>query len=158
MGTGKGFDSVYEQCNEELLVFYAEDTPTNIRYLTPSTLAALNLELKDLRKLACDNLQRLVPVPDIQQQGGIYRIRASGDYDASFLLVDDFWEHATIEVAGEIVAAVPARDFLAVTGSQNTEAVRRLKAMAKEIASRAPYRLTPKLFVRRQGSFVPYEE
>ena len=69
IGTCKGFDSVHEVYNEELVVFYAEDTPTNIRYLTAGTLAALDLEMEDLRKLACDNLQRLLPIPDIQEQG-----------------------------------------------------------------------------------------
>jgi uncharacterized protein YtpQ (UPF0354 family) len=104
--------------------------------------------------LACENLKRLVPDPDIQMQDGIYRIRAGGDYDACLLLLDDFWAEAKLDVKGELVAAVPARDFLLVADSADTEAVARLRAMAKSIASRAPYRLTPKLFVRRDGRFV----
>jgi uncharacterized protein YtpQ (UPF0354 family) len=153
----KGFEAVHEPYNDELMVVYAEDTPANMRYLTPSNLASLKLEPNGLLKMACDNLQKLLPEPSLQLEDGAYRIRAGGDYDASLLLVDAFWETANLQVAGEVVAAVPARDFLVVTGSKNEAGMRRIKQAARVVASKASYRLTEKLFVRRDGRFVSFE-
>jgi uncharacterized protein YtpQ (UPF0354 family) len=156
-GHEKGLASVYEPYNAELMIVYAQDTPSNVQHLTPENLATLKMELKELRPLACANLSRILPEPDFQPQNGLYRIMANGDYDACLLLLDDFWNSAKIEIDGELIAAVPARDFLVVTGSRDPSAVAQLKSVAETVAAKAPYRLTTKLFVRRQGQFVPYE-
>jgi len=72
-------------------------------------------------------------------------------------LLNDFWRVARLPVAGEIVAAIPARDFLVVSGSQDAEGVEKIRQIAETVASRAPYRLTSKLLVRRDGRFVLFE-
>jgi len=152
----KALEGVHEVYNEELIIAYAEDNPNSIHYLTPANLEVLRVERKDLRKLACSNLERVLPVPDIQFQNGIYRIRAGGDYEASLLLMDSFWDASKLEISGDLVVAIPARDFLIATGSKNRVAIRAMKAMAETVASQAPYRLTSKLFVRRAGRFVGF--
>lgn len=154
---GKAFEALHEAYNDDLIIVYAEDSPSNIRYLTPADLVALGLEMSDLFKLACDNLQQILPDPAIRLEDGSYRIRAGGDYDASLLLVDAFWETANLQVTGETVAAVPARDFLGATGSGDEAGMRKIREAAQIVSSRAPYRLTPKLFVRRDGRFVPFD-
>jgi uncharacterized protein YtpQ (UPF0354 family) len=156
-GHEKGLACVYEPYNTELTILYAQDTPSTVQYLTPENFATLKMEMKELRPLACANLRRMLPDPDIQPQNGLYRIMANGDYDACLLLLDDFWNSAKIEIDGELIAAVPARDFLVVTGSRDPSALAQLKNVAETVAAKAPYRLTTKLFVRRQGQFVPYE-
>jgi uncharacterized protein YtpQ (UPF0354 family) len=154
----KMLTAIHEPYNEELTIVYAQDTPRNVQYLTSDNLAALKLDLKQLGLLACANLKRLLPEPDIRADNGLYRIMAGGNYDACLLLLDDFWDIAKIEVDGELIAAVPARDFLMVTGSGDASQVARLKQTAQSVASKAPYRLSPNLFVRRHGHFVPYEQ
>jgi uncharacterized protein YtpQ (UPF0354 family) len=46
-------------------------------------------------------------------------ITAGGDYEASLLLFDDIWSGGQIKVEGDIVVAVPAKNVLLITGSQN---------------------------------------
>ena len=41
-----------------------------------------------------------------------------GDLEVSLLLVDHLWEQIGPQLPGDLIAAVPARDTLAVTGSQ----------------------------------------
>jgi len=156
-GGEKEMENVHEVYNEELVIAYAEDTPNNIHYLVPADLTKLKLERKDLRKLACANLARLLPTPDIQVERGAYRIRAGGDYDASLLLLEGVWENSKLEIRGEIVVAIPARGFLVVTGSEDADGLRMVRAMAEKVAAEAPYRLSSKLFVRREGTFVSFE-
>jgi uncharacterized protein YtpQ (UPF0354 family) len=135
-------EQVHEAYNEELIIVYAVDTPTNIRYLSTADLGQLQLKTSgDLRKLACANLERLLPAPDIQQENGLYRIKAGGDYDASLLLLESLWTTGKIPVAGETVAAIPARDFLAVTGSEDASGMKKIRAIAQTVAAQAPYHL-----------------
>ncbi len=156
-GQGKPIGSIHEPYNEELVIVYAEDTPHNVQYLTSDGFAGLNMDMAELRALAFANLKKLVAEPDVRLEDGLYRIKAGGDYDACILLLEDFWDHADVRVDGELVAAVPARDFLAVTGSNDAESVARLKKAAEAVAAQASYRLTPKLFARRGRKFLVYK-
>jgi uncharacterized protein YtpQ (UPF0354 family) len=56
-----------------------------------------------------------------------------------------------IPVAGDVVAAVPARGFLLVAGSKDATGLQKITVMAHSIAAHAPYRLTDKLFVYRNA-------
>jgi uncharacterized protein YtpQ (UPF0354 family) len=52
------------------------------------------------------------PVPKIE-------MRAGGQYESSLLLAENIWSSGQIEVDGDVVVAVPAKDALLVTGSGN---------------------------------------
>ena len=149
----KTLENVHDIYNSELIVVYAEDSPRNIRYLTRSDLGALNLAVADLRRLSVENLKRLLPEPEIRNLSGIYQITAGGDYDASLLLLDSLWRPEKIQVNGEIVAAIPARDCLLVTGSVDAGGLAKIARMAQGMFAQAPYRISSKLFVFRNGAF-----
>jgi uncharacterized protein YtpQ (UPF0354 family) len=153
----RGVAVVYEPYNDELLIVYAEDTPNDIIYPAPDRLQKLNLSTADLQQLAFRNLRRLMPTPKVQFSDGLLWIRAGGSYDTSLLLLEDFWNETKHDVPGEIVAAIPARDCLVVTGNQDPGRVEVLRRVAQTIEAQAAYPLTSRLFVRRQGRFLPYE-
>jgi uncharacterized protein YtpQ (UPF0354 family) len=88
---------------------------------------------------------------------GNYLVRAGGTYEASLLLVHGLWSSGQIKVDGDIVAAVPARDVLLITGSGNQANVARLRALALKLAT-GPYALTSALFVYRGGKFVLFDD
>jgi hypothetical protein len=91
---------LYESYTEELIIAYAEDTPTGILYPAPERLQKLNLSMAELRQLACNNIREVLPPPKVQLSAGLLWIRAGGLYDASLLLLDDFWNEAGIDVSG----------------------------------------------------------
>jgi uncharacterized protein YtpQ (UPF0354 family) len=153
----RGVDVVYEPYNDELLIVYAEDTRNNIAYPTPERLQQLHLNSADLQKLACHNLRKLMPAPKVQVSQGLFWIQAGGFYDASLLLLTDFWNELKLDVRGEIVAAIPSRDCLVVADSQDADRVEVLRLAAKIIEAQAVYRLSSRLLVRRQGRFFNYE-
>jgi len=86
-------------------------------------------------------------------------IVAGGSYEASLLLLDDVWSKGPVpaKVDGDVVVAIPARDLLMVTGSRNRAGVDRLRELATKFASTTPYRLTPVLFVYRNGRFARFD-
>jgi len=108
--------------------------------------------------LALGNLHRLLPKIEMRPGAdGTFLIEAGGDYDASWLLADNIWSSGQIQVEGDIVAAVPAKNALFVTGSRNRAGVNALRAIAGKIAA-APYGLTSTLFVYHDGKFIRFND
>ena len=54
--------------------------------------------------------------------------------------------------------AIPSRDMLLVTGSNNPPALQKLRSLAKKIRSESSYDLTSNLFVYHAGQFITFEE
>ena len=111
-----------------------------------------------MRRLSVANLERILPEPEIRNLDGIYQITAGGDHDASLLLLDSLWRPEKIQVNGEIVAAIPARDCLLVTGSADAGGLSKIARVAQEILAQAPYRISSKLFVFRNGAFEAFDQ
>ena len=156
----RGAESVCEQIYEEfcpgLLIVYAEDSPKNIRYLTPKLLASAGVTKEELRVLACANLKRLLPQVERLEGNGVFILSAGGDYEASLLLFDTIWAGMQAEIDGEVVVAVPTRDLILVTGSGNKQGLAKIREVATETWSTGGYKLTPQLFVYRDGKFYEF--
>jgi len=63
-----------------------------------------------------------------------------------------------MKVDGDYVVAIPARDMLLVTGSNNPLAVQKIRSLAQKIRAESSYDLTSDLFVYRSGKFIKFEE
>jgi uncharacterized protein YtpQ (UPF0354 family) len=147
-----------EALNSELVIVYAQDSENRTRYLMTSEDVG---DRKELRKLAVQNLMRLLPNAIMENIGDVTIIRAGGDYEASLLLFDHLWSggkiNGQIAVDGDIVVAVPAKDAVLVTGSRSRKGLEVLREIAaKEM--RGPFPLTDTLFVYRGGRFEKFEE
>lgn len=153
---GEGQDKVYEHLNDDLVVVYAIDTPSNIAYLNPEELARLGVERDALRALAVRNLRGLLPGIEVQRGEKLNMITADGNYEASLLLFSDLWEREREKLRGEPVAAVPARDLLLFADSADAEAVAQLRQLAAKMREEAAYSLTDRLFVLREGQWLPF--
>ncbi len=143
-----------EPLNGELVVVYAEERLGTLRVLSTRDDVGDRARLRDL---ALANLSRMLPKIEIRAGAdGILLISAGGDFEASLLLADKLWSSDQIKVDGDIVAAVPAKDVLIVTGSHNAPGQARLRAAAARFAP-GPNGLTTALFVYRYGKFVKFE-
>jgi uncharacterized protein YtpQ (UPF0354 family) len=153
-------DEVSEDYNGALTIFYAEDRERGIAYLTADELARAGLKRAELRALAVRNLKGLLSAIELEGGNGLYMITAGGDYEASLILVDDLWTGESIapKVKGEVVIAVPARDLVLVTGSQDPAGLQKLRDLARKVMKEGTYTLTDQLFVWRGGKFVPFRE
>lgn len=155
-GAKKVPEHVYEDFNSDLVILYAEDSPKNIRYLGPKDLELAKIEREELRALACENLKRILPKIERHGTDGLYMLTAGGDYEASLLLLDSIWSDGEMDVQGDVVVAIPTRDLLLVTGSQNPQGIEKVRKMVNEAVTGGAYRLTEKLFVFRNGRFEEF--
>lgn len=155
-GTGKFLENVHEELNADLIIVYAEDSPKNISYITPKELETAHIDKKELRGLACENLKRLLPKIERHGANGTFMLTAGGDYEASLLLLDSVWNDMQKDVRGDIVVAIPTRDLLLVTGSDDREGLEKLRQTVDKVSAQSAYKLTTKLFVRRDGKFTEF--
>jgi uncharacterized protein YtpQ (UPF0354 family) len=149
---------VYEDLNSDLVILYAEDSPKNIRYLSPKDLETAQIDRKGLRRLACENLKRLLPKIERHGANGLFMVTAGGDYEASLLLLDSIWGDMRKEVRGDVVIAIPCRDLLLVTGSEDGQNLDKMKQMVQKSFQDGSYRLTTKLFIMREGQFEEFKQ
>lgn len=133
-----------------LVLTYVEDLPDSMSFVAPARLQREGLSLEALHAAALDNLAAKLPDLRVQGGNGRYGIRLDGCYDASMILLFDAWR-GRLELRGEPVFAIAARDDLLVCGSEDAEAIASLRDMAAQIAETAPYGLSAELFVWRDG-------
>jgi uncharacterized protein YtpQ (UPF0354 family) len=152
---GKGQEHLSESFNNELVIVYAEDDPTRMRFLT--TDEAPDVSRHALRALAVGNLRRILPKVEMRGDDHVLLVSAGGDYEASLLLIDDVWSGGQVKVNGDIVVAIPARDVLLVTGSRDRSGLKRVRDLAAKYAAEGPYGLTDTLFVYRNGRFTKFD-
>lgn len=144
-------NNVFEKYNDELYIFYVEDTETNINYLSKEDIENLNVDPIKLREIAIDNLLNSV---EIEKHGedGYYMLVVDGNYESSLILLD-IWNEENFEVEGEIIIGIPSRDLLLITGKNDVENLERLKKTIKEISEEGDHLVSEKLFEYRNGKF-----
>ena len=143
-----------EDYNDELVIIYAMDEEKRTRYLMANE--EIGVARKDLRKLAVENLDRLLPSVQLQQAGDVGMMTANGDYEASLLLLDEIWRSGRIKMNGDIVVAIPAKDVLMVTGSKSRKGIAAVRELAAKYKAESRYEITDTLFVYRNGRFVRF--
>lgn len=142
---------IYQKYNNELYIFYVEDTETNINYLTQEDFAGLNIEKEKLQKIAIENLSNSVEI-EKHGENGYYMLIADGNYESSLILLD-IWNEENFEVKGEFVIGIPSRDVLIVTGKNDSENIKRLSKIINEINESGDHLVSQKMFEYRNGKF-----
>lgn len=143
-----------------LLVFYVFDLAGMFRYVSEADCTRLRLAPGDLRSLAVANLTRRRARPQVKRGAAAAMFVLDGDLEASLLLVDHLWEQIGPQLPGDLIAAVPARDTLAVTGSQIPGGIAALTRAVDTAWHRSPARLllTRSLLIRDGGTWLPFTD
>jgi uncharacterized protein YtpQ (UPF0354 family) len=158
VGAKKGFDGVYEPYNAQLLIVYAQDTKTGIRYFPEDALKRAGIAKDTLRQLAIKNLNRLLSSQiELRGGNGVYMFTAGGNYEASIILLDDIWTKDNMQVDGDFVIGIPSRDVLLVTGSNDKVGISKLKDAVQKTYSTGNYTVSDYLYRRVGNKFVKYE-
>jgi uncharacterized protein YtpQ (UPF0354 family) len=110
-------DTPMQPLADHLAVSLAVDMPETIRYLVQDNLSALAMSFEDALERARDNLWNRSGGKFVSPAGGVYLAPWRDSHDSSRLfLYDLLWR---LEVNGDHVAAIPNRDTLIVTGSED---------------------------------------
>jgi uncharacterized protein YtpQ (UPF0354 family) len=156
-GKGKEEWIVYEKYNDDLIVVYGEDTKKSIRYFTQDDFKKLGIDKDSLLDFSLKNLNSILP--EIQRVGenGSYGIAAGGDFEASLILMKSIWTKENFSVDGDFIIAIPNRDLLFVTGSNNKAEIERIKGITLESYETGSYQVSPYLFRFNGEKFEKYK-
>jgi len=115
-----------------LVWVYAFDSPTRLRYLQEGELKKLEIGEEELRPLAVKNLDRILTRKHLRAGDGVYMLEVGGNFESSMLLLTEFWSDQRIQVRGDVVVAVPTRDMVLITGSEDADNLKLLREIAQE--------------------------
>jgi hypothetical protein len=137
----------------DLWIAYAVDSPSSVKYLQGDHPG----EYAELREQAIANLRSVIP--SVERHGdrsSYYMPAAGGVYESSLLLADNLWSMQMMEVDGELIAAVPARDAVLFTGSRNARGLAELRSTVERIWRNGSYQISRSLLVRRGNRWEEY--
>lgn len=136
---------VRKQINEELFVFFIEERGDSIFPIQNSDLVDLNYSMDDLWQKAVKNLSNL---PNVEKHNteGLYKIVAGGLYESSFIILDLVLRREC-SVIGDIVVAIPTRDTLFITGSEDQKNLSELRDIIEKLKNEGHSIISDKLFV-----------
>ena len=148
---------LFDQYNEKLIILYGEDGENGISYILKDDFEKTGIKRDSLLPIALRNLDAVLP--EIQRQGddGLFMLTAGGTYEASIILMKSIWTKEQMPVKGKIVIAIPSRDLLLVTGSENKEGIKKIQDLANETVKNGSYHLIPDLFVWNGDKFEVFK-
>ena len=143
--------------NDELSIVFALNDSLALTYMTKTMFESLETSPEILRDFAVSNLTRILPKVQYHDLDGMLMLVADGNFEASLLLFDNLWDGESLPLKGEIVVAVPARDFLLATTSDNEQGLNEMREFVDGAEETFSHFVSDKLFVRRGGSWTIFE-
>ena len=136
-----------------LMVAYLVDVEHSFKYVQGRHLKEANIGLSELHEIGIRNLAALADSQvEVRAYGNIFAVLMGGHFEASLVLVDDFWSDRCAGLAPNgFVAAFPARDILAFGDSASAEAIRELNEVCQRGNDQLDHPLTNTLY-RRVGT------
>ncbi|MFT3866894.1 MAG: DUF1444 family protein [Nibricoccus sp.] len=151
-------DYVKEDICDGLVILYAQDRGETITYLHVEEVKKLGLSLERLHTMALKNLQGRLQKIERHDLNGVYYYTAGGTYESSLILYPWIWGKDNFELAGQPVFAVPTRDVLIITSSDDQAGIGKIRSAVEKIYANKPsYRLTGNLFHIANGKILPFE-
>lgn len=149
-------DFLFEEYNEDLFIFYAENKETTIGYLKKEEIKPLNIGFKELKEKSIVNLGELATKVERHGSDGEYMLTMGGDFESSLILLK-IWNKENFPVKGEIIIAIPARDLVLITGSEDFDNIEKIKTKVMEINKTGDHVVSDKLFILKNDKFDIYE-
>jgi uncharacterized protein YtpQ (UPF0354 family) len=135
----------------DLHVLYAFDMDSHYVLVAQRDLTRIGVSDEELHERAMWNLRALKVEVRAHKRDRIFMLTAGGNYEATLLLLPEVWESVSSMVSGRIVAAVPARDVLYITGDADIEDLACLRRWTSQAIEKVDKPLS-RIFIRWTGT------
>lgn len=134
---------------DDFIVTLAHDAGDRFELLQRDHLSSLGLDEARAFQLGVDNLTTFAAsgAVALHDAGGMYAVIAGGNFEASLLLVRELWADIAEQLGAKtLLAAVPARDLLAIALA-TTESAATLRNWVESCAKlELTHRMSPNLY------------
>ena len=148
---------VLRKLGHGLLAAYLVDEGEYFSYVQHGHLADALLSCDELHAHAVANLSALAEKDaEVRPYGNIYAVLMGGNFEASIILVEEFWSEWYAQLAPDgFLAAFPARDLLAF-GNASAAVVSELNEFLERVNHGLDHPLNSNLFRRVGSAWVPF--
>lgn len=123
------------------------------RHLTEAGVSAEQLHAQSIQNLGEFAQEKA----KVHPHGKIHVVLAGGNFEASLILLPQFWSDWYAKLAPNgFVAAFPARDLLAFADAKNPQAIEELHEACAKAKGKVDHPLTSQLFTYVGGQWRPY--
>ena len=139
-----------------LLATYVVEEDAEFHYVLGGELAAAGLTRDELHAAATRNLEAIARRSvEVHPYGHIHAVLMGGDFEASLLLCDGFWDAHAELAPGGLVAAIPARNVLAFGDAAVPDSLQELDDLCTRVDPAIDHPLTDTLLRRVGGRWEP---
>ena len=140
-----------------LLTLYLVDRGSDFLYVQNRHLREAVWTVAQLHSRAVDNLAQYAQgKTKLQAFGDAYALLFDGNFEASLLAVDKFWERvAAPRVGTDIAAAIPARDILAFCPADSSQGVAGLREVIARVFPGGDHLISDQVYRRVEGKWSP---
>jgi len=140
----------------DLIILYGRDFPTHFEMIPQRDLEHYGMTAEQLHETAVHNLSTADKDIRFLSAEEIYVVLCDGNLEASFLLHTQLWDVIQEQIGGDVVASVPARNVLLVSGTKPKQIVQ-LKQKTRLALEMEAKPLSMKLFLRVGEGWKEYE-
>jgi uncharacterized protein YtpQ (UPF0354 family) len=140
----------------DVIIFYGYDEGSAYDIISNRTLQKLDITKDWLHQLSIENLSKTEKEIQLHKADGFSFVTCDGDLEASLILHTGIWDYIEAQIGEDILASVPARDTLLVSGISRFE-ISALKKKTCEYLEMAQRPISLSLFSRLNGSWQLYE-
>jgi uncharacterized protein YtpQ (UPF0354 family) len=136
----------------DLHVCYLVDKGQSYGYIQNHHLEDDGISADDLHQIGLRNLKHLIGQSStrVQPYGKVFTFLAGGDFGASVMLLDEFWEGEFRKfVIGRYAAAIPARDVLAFCDVESGDGITELQGVINRVWPTGNHLISDKVYVRQ---------
>jgi uncharacterized protein YtpQ (UPF0354 family) len=150
---------VYRAWLGDVIVCYSIHGARTLRFISRSDLARWGLDDRGLHDVAMANLQRLPlparPAPPAELPAGVVMLSSGDSLDAVRLLDPRLHDRLAPLLGSPFYAGVPERDSLVLFPTGDSEALERFRAALRDHFERAPYPISPQVFLVTRDGIAP---
>ncbi|HWB13229.1 MAG TPA: DUF1444 family protein [Pirellulales bacterium] len=143
---------IFQPINEHLVCGYVYDDGPSMRFLHQEDLENWGTTIYEVMELARLNFEQQPPMGFSKIGENFYSVLGDDDYGATRLVQDDFLER--MEVQGDLVAALPNRGTLMITGTDSLDGLTVMAALLDK--EEGPRPITKVLFRRVGDEWEPW--
>jgi uncharacterized protein YtpQ (UPF0354 family) len=128
----------------DLMIYYALDQGSTIKFLTLNDISEANLTLVDIETAALANTIQLTSDLSVEGQE-VYFLKLDGFYETAFLTMPDFWSDIARQF-GPLAMVVPNRDLVVFAPADDAQLVQFLKNTAKTYSKEQPWPVSDQIY------------
>ena len=143
--------------SDDISVFFLVDNGDNYTLVQKRHLNQQNISPDELLERGINNLEAIREEEiEIRKYNEILMFSGNGNLEATLLLIPELWDVGLESFCPNgFVAAVPARDVLAVCDRNDSESIIELREIIDRVWPDGDHLLSKSLFVRDKETWVP---